>query len=188
MGISLKLLTSCFALLLLFGCGASNKIVEPTTKSRALDEMIAAENFVFEVEWARPKATQALNNVMSSGLLPPGNSVAQINVMGNGNFFKMEGDSVSADLPYFGERQMGGGYDADNGIKFNGVPKDLKIEKDQTNLRYDITFNISEKTETYRCLLQLSPSQTGTLLINSSHRFNIRYEGKVSALEVAEVQ
>lgn len=184
---SLKLLTSCFSLLLLFGCGASNKVVEASAKSRAVDEMVANEQFVFDTEWVRPMATRAINSVMQSGLMPPGSSAAQINITGSGYFFKMEGDSVSASLPYFGERQMGGGYDADSGIEFNGVPKDLKIEKEETKLKYTITFNISKQTETYRCRLELFPNQTGTLLINSSHRFTIRYEGKVSTLESSQM-
>lgn len=172
-----------FAFLLVAGCGTSKKIVEPSSMSRAVDKMVTNQQFIFKAEWARPMATQAMNSIMTSGLMPPGNSVSQINIMGSGYFFTMEGDSVSANLPYFGERQMGGGYGSDSGIKFQGVPRDLKIEKDEEKLRHSITFNISKQTETYRCRLDLTRNQTGTLLINSSQRFTIRYEGKVSELD-----
>lgn len=183
-----KLLVTCLVLLLLVACGTSNKIIESSEKSRAVDEMVADQNMMFAAEWARPFATQALNNVMQNGLTPPGNMTSQINIQGNGSFFKMEGDSVSADLSYYGERRMGGGYGSDNGIVFDGLAKNLKIEKDENKQRHDITFNIAGKGETYRCRLQLYSGQTGTLLVNSSHRNTIRYDGKISAIDTAEVQ
>jgi len=183
MKIRYVLLSFSLAIMLLGSCGSANKIMEPTAKSRALDEMITSKKFVFEAEWARPLPTLAMNSIMQSGLMPPGSSAAQINITGSSYYFRMEGDTVSAQLPYFGERQMGGGYGSDSGIDFKGVPEDLKIERDENKLSYSITFNISKEIETYRCRLVLSRNQRGNLLINSSQRFTIRYEGDVSAIE-----
>jgi len=167
----------------LISCGASNKIVEPSAQSKALDEMVASKEFKFDAEWARPIATSSLNSIANSGILPPGNNASNINIMGNGSYFKMEGDSVSADLPYFGERQMGGGYDSETGIKFEGIPDDLKIEKDETKQRYDIRFQIKKKAEVYQVQLTLFPSLSATMSVTSSQRFAIRFDGKVSKVE-----
>lgn len=172
-----------FSLILLTACGASNKIVAPSAQSRALDEMVANKQFKFDAEWVRPIATNSLNNIINNGMLPPGNNAGQINILGNGNYFKMEGDSVSADLPYFGERQMGGGYDSEVGIKFDGIAEDLKIEKDEARQRYDIRFLIRKKSEVYRVQLEIFPGLKGNMSILSSHRFSIRFEGKVSAVK-----
>lgn len=181
-----KNIAAYLILAILMGCGASNKIVEPSAQSKALDEMVSSKQFKFDAEWARPIATSSLNSIVNSGMLPPGNNAGQINIMGNGSYFKMEGDSVSADLPYFGERQMGGGYDSDTGIKFEGVPDDLKIVKDETKQRYDIRFKIKKKSEVYQVQLEVYPNLNGNLSINSSQRFTIRYDGKVSDIENSE--
>jgi len=180
--------TILFSILIVFiSCGTSKKIVEPSANSRAVDELVANEQFLFEAEWARPLATNAMNSVMQSGVMLPGNSATQINIMGSGYFFKMEGDSVSANLPYYGERQMGGGYGSNSGIVFKGTPKNLKVVKDNSKQKYDITFNISEEVESYRCRLELFPNKSGSLLISSSQRFTIRYDGKVAALETEDL-
>lgn len=179
----LKYTAIYLALVVLISCGASNKIVKPSAQSKALDEMVVSKQFKFDAEWARPIATSSLNSIANSGILPPGNNASQINIAGNGSYFKMEGDSVSADLPYFGERQMGGGYGSDTGIKFEGVPDDLTIVKDETKQRYDIRFQIKKKSEVYRVQVELFSNLNGTMSVNSSQRFAIRFDGKVSAVK-----
>jgi len=185
---TVKNIAACLTLTVLIGCGASNKIVEPSVQSKALDEMVSSKQFKFEAEWARPIATNSLNSIVNSGMLPPGNNASQINIMGNGSYFKMEGDSVSADLPYFGERQMGGGYDSDTGIKFEGVPVDLKIEKDEAKQRYDIRFQIKKKSEVYRVQLEIFPSLKGNMSVMSSQRFAIRYDGTLTEMVDSEAK
>ena len=100
----------------------------------------------------------------------------------------MEGDKVTADLPYYGERQMGGGYNSNAGIKFEGVPEDLEISKDEDKQRHQIDFTISEEGETYGVRVTLFPSLNGTIHVSSSQRLSIRFEGKLSALEEAEIR
>jgi hypothetical protein len=174
-------------LILITGCGSTNKTVAPSAKSKALDEMVDSKHFKADIQWAKPLMTSSMNTVMTSGLGPPGSMVSQINVMGSGFYFKMKGDTVSADLPYYGERQMGGGYDSNKGIKFEGKPKELEISKDEDKQRYQINFTISENSETYGVRLTLTPNLNAWLNISSSQRFSIRYEGKLSALEEADL-
>ena len=177
-----------FLLLLLVGCGATNKTVAPSFKSKALDGMVTEKEFKIDVEWARPLLTNSLSQVMIAGLQPPGNTVGQINVMGNGSFLKMEGEKVSANLPYFGERQMGGGFNSNAGIKFDGIPSGLEIDKDEAKQRYDIKFTISEDIETYLVKLYLASNGAATIVVNSSQRTTIRFQGRVSALEDTDIQ
>ncbi|MBM1107199.1 DUF4251 domain-containing protein [Aurantibacter crassamenti] len=180
---NMKIMLVSFVFALLMSCGTSNRIVNPSENSRTLDEMVTARQFKIEVERVRPLTTTSLNAVLNSGMLPPGNTGSQINVMGDGSYFKMEGDSVSADLPYFGERQMNGGYNSDSGIKFKGTFEDLIIEKDDAKQRYDIRFQISENSEHFQILLTLFPNLKGTIAITSSQRFAIQYDGQIVAIK-----
>lgn len=173
-------------LLLILGCGTTNKKIASSINSEALDEMVLSKHFRIDIEWARPRATTSMNSVLSSGLRPPGSMVNRINLLGNGNFLEMEGDEVSADLPYFGERQMGGGFNSNTGIKFEGLPKDLEITKDEEKQRTMINFAITENMESYNVSITLTPKLSGSILITSSQRNSIWYEGKVSLLDTSE--
>jgi hypothetical protein len=86
-------------------------------------------------------------------------------------------DTVSAELSYYGERQMGGGYNSKGGIEFKGVPKNYEVSKNAKKNYYTLRFSISEKSENYQIWLNLFPDLSGTLSINSSQRHPITYYG-----------
>lgn len=164
----------------LVSCGSSR---EASSEDLArLDKLVEDRYFEIETQRAMPLATNSMNQIATAGLLPPGDSASQINIQGDSNYFKFEGDTVSADLPYFGERQMGGGYNQNTGIEFKGVPKDLEILKKENKNYYTISFNISHETENYQISLKLYPNLNALIYINSSDRFSINYRGKLETL------
>ncbi|MGB5273124.1 MAG: DUF4251 domain-containing protein, partial [Flavobacteriaceae bacterium] len=106
-----------------------------------------------------------------------------ISLIGNPNYLKIRGDSISAYLPYFGEQQMGAGYTSEGGaVQFNGVPISYESVKDQKRQRYEINFRIRNKTETYTVNLLLYAKKVSVINVISTHRFSIRYEGRVAPL------
>ena len=164
---------------MLLGCSATKKMQEPNA---ALDQMMNERAFNIKVKSAEPQLTQAMSQVANSGLIPPGNSISRIDVTGSGYYIKVQGDSVSAELPYFGERQMGGGYDSDAGIHFEGIAKDLEISKDETKQNYTVRFSIDSKSEVYFVTTIVGNNATSTSAISSSQRNRIRYSGDVQDL------
>lgn len=144
---------------------------------------MSTEHFEIRSDWALPLATNSLNSIANAGLLPPGSSAGQISLIGNANYVKVVGDSLSVYLPYFGERQMGGGYDSDGaGIEFEGVPEKMEITKNEEKQRYDIRFEFEDDAENFTVSLSLFPNLTSTISVNSSQRFPIRYSGAVKAI------
>jgi hypothetical protein len=176
-----------FIIFLMLGCGSSSRVVAPSDESRALDSLIVENNFIIESDWASPQVTASMAAIANSGLLGVGNNANNINLIGNPNFLKVEGDTISAYLPYFGERQMGGGYGTSSAIEFKGIPGNLNIEKDNKKQLYRIRFNIQgDNTETYNVMVDLYPNKTSFININSLQRFPIRYQGNVAAIEKEE--
>ncbi len=165
---------------LMLSCSTSQKLVE---NNAALDGLIAQKRFEIIVRSAEPLVTQAMAQVANSGMLPPGNTISRIDVTGQGYFIKVQGDSVSANLPYFGERQMGGGYDDNPGIKFNAVPENIEITREDGKNRHRIKFTINDKTETFNINTEVYPNSSASVSILTSHRNRIRYSGTVAALE-----
>ena len=128
-----------------------------------------------------------MNSIASSGLLLPGNSGSNISLIANPNYLKMMFDSVAAYLPYFGERQLSGGYSVTNAIEFKGLPDKLKIARNSKKGTYTIGFTIKKKSEVYQITVTFFNSLASHITINSSQRNFIRYIGKVSVLPREEV-
>ncbi len=168
---------------LMLSCGSSSKISDG--KSKQLDDLVSSKHFQIISDMAFPLATSSLNSISNAGLLPPGSSAGQISLIGNSNYLKVMGDSVAIYLPYFGERQMGGGYNNDGpGIKFEGVPQDMEITKDEEKQQTNIRFKTKDGSETFNIDVSLFPNLNSMIKVNSSQRFPIRYSGQVSAISV----
>lgn len=165
----------------MLSCGSSSKISD--SNSKLLDDLVSSQHFEIVSDRAFPLATASLNSISNAGLLPPGSSAAQINLIGNSNYLKVIGDSVAIYLPYYGERQMGGGYNNNGaGIQFKGTPPEMEITRDDVKKRYDIRFKAKDESENFNVNITLFPNLTSMISVNSSQRFPIRYSGVVKAI------
>ena len=119
--------------LIMIGCASTKKThVVKEKDTKALDEMISSKFFEIESQWAQPQLSTTMAQLGNAGLFPAGSNAGNINLIGNPNYFRMEGEKVKAYLPYYGERQMGGAYNNNKtGIEFDGVPIDLEITKEK---------------------------------------------------------
>ena len=91
-----------------------------------IDALVGGKKFRIESTWARAQGSTGVNAIAGSGLQQAGGSGNRFNLIGNFNYLEMHQDSVSAYLPYFGEKQFGNGhYSGTNAIEFKGIPKKL---------------------------------------------------------------
>lgn len=155
---------------------------EAPQSNQLLNKLITEKVFEIESQWALPMTTSAYSQVANSGLLPPGSSAGRVSIIGGSNYFRMQKDSVFAYLPYFGERQMGGGYGSNNGgIQFEGIPKKLEITVNKKG-GYNIKFSIDDKeniTETYKVYIKVSNNLNTNMSISSNQRLSIKYRGRI---------
>ncbi|MDF0718225.1 DUF4251 domain-containing protein [Muricauda sp. 334s03] len=176
-----------YVLLLVSVACASSKDKASPEEVAALDKMISDQRFEIKAIWAQPMASQGLNSIANAGLLPLGSTASQIDITSTGGYFRMVGDSVEADLPFFGERRMGGFYDQDKaGIKFEGIPKDLTFSPNKKDNGQTMRFQISQDSENFQVFVQLYPSGKGRLTVSSTHRTNIWYQGHLSEYKEEE--
>lgn len=164
---------------LVISCASSSKATPE--EIAALDEMVSNKHFEVTALWAQPLASQSLNSIANAGLLPQGSTASRIDISGSRGYLRVVGDSVMADLPYFGERRMGGYYSANRtGIQFKDVPKEFSIDPAEKGTGYMVKFTVNDGAENYQVIAQLYPNQTARLTVASSHRTNIWYQGNLS--------
>ncbi len=177
----ITVLTSCKSKL------TAVQVEERTTKLEQLATQLESQGFEITMDAAYPLSTASLNNVANDLLLQAGNSASRINLTDRNDFIKRKGDQVSADLSYFGERQITAGYAADAGIEFKDKTNNYEqfIDEKKGNIIIQFTAR-DENNETYPVRITVLPSMFTDISITSSHRTNIRYTGKLQLLESSD--
>jgi hypothetical protein len=140
-------------------CGSSREAgIEDMAE---LKTIVEGRDFEIQNEWAEP--------IVGSS----------INLIGNPNYIRFEGDSVEMALPYFGERHSGGAYSREGGIHFDGPARNFSITERSNNLI--IEFEGQQNSESYNFLLTVFPNGKVTTSVNSSQRSSITYRGEIQS-------
>ena len=165
-------------ILLLVGCGATDYAVKDINSFEDLKSFAKEKEFEIENRWANPMRANTVTFINN-----PNFNSGNVNLIGNTNYIKFKGDSVDIYLPYFGVRQMGGGYNDRSGIKFEGVPEDLEITENENKKYVRYKFTANDETENYQFFITLYANGNASTSVNSSQRDNISYTGKFDHLE-----
>lgn len=150
--------------LVLISCGSTNNPVDDK-KYNELKDLVASLNFEIENEWASP----------SGG--------GNINLIGNTNFIRFQGDSVEVYLPYFGVRHSGGAYDIEGGIKYNGLAKEFEVIEKPAKGNLEVEFEAEKSGEILNFYITLFPNDNARTIVNTSQRSTISYQGKLKQVE-----
>lgn len=130
-----------------------------------LRTLISTGDYEIENQWAIPQ-----NGTM-------------IDLVGNSNFIRFKGDSVSLFLPYFGVRHSGGDYRGrEGGITYKGPVKELVISEDVDKQRILVEFEADQGSENYNFRITLFSNGISNTNVNSSERNSISYRGTVRSL------
>lgn len=168
------LMTSC----------ATTKVID----NNQIKKIVAQQSFNLESDTAQPLFTVGMSQLENSGLLGPGNSANNISLIGNSNFLKITGDSITSYLPYFGERRASVGYGTDNSaIEFKGVVKEYLAVWNEQKQHYHITFQAKSNNELFDVRMTLYPNLKSYITLSSSTRTSITYVGKVNGIKEDEV-
>lgn len=171
-----------FQLLALTGCGAAKEPLSAEAWDQ-MEQVVTARNFKFRAQWAEPLQTGGMNQLANAGLIPPGSNVNRIDLTGTANYFKMEGNQVEMQLPYYGERQVNQTYGRAQGMEYEGTATDIQTRKNEKNKYYDLDFNLKNNTELLQCSLRLFQGMRTILTVYSSQRNMIRYVGELQLQE-----
>lgn len=136
-------------------------------KQKGIKALLDSLDFVFEAQ----KVT------------PQGGRLIQLDY--NTYFLNFNTDKTTCDLPFFG-RAFNVGYNGDGGIKFEGKPEDIKIEKKKKNTILRAT--VKGENDVYDLTFTIFFNGSTSLNINSNDRASIYYDGVISASKKVEVK
>ncbi|MFD0797611.1 DUF4251 domain-containing protein [Maribacter chungangensis] len=168
---------------LFLSCGSVNKVPEQEQSPSEFIRFMGQRSFEFSADTAHPMTTQAFNSVANAGLLPPGSTPGPIQLIGVSNYIKVYGDSVSGAMPFYGERQFGGGPLSKQGIEFDGIPDSYEQRYNEAKERYEIEFEISGETGRHLVNMSVFRNMAADVLVTGNQRNAIRFRGKVAAIE-----
>ncbi|MBQ4819474.1 DUF4251 domain-containing protein [Aquimarina sp. MMG016] len=170
-------------IVLLVGCAGTSDISTKVIENNGVDQLVDLKKLSIASDWAYPMVTTGVTALANSGLYPIGSSVNQINLIGNPNHFRVNGDSISVYLPFFGDQQMSVGYASrDMAIRYDGIPDRFESILDTKKNRNILKFDFRNKVESFRATVTIYNNRTSEIIITSSHRNRIRYKGVVSDL------
>lgn len=150
---------------------------------KALETLIENRNFTIKSDMAYPQVTNAMQQVLNSGLLQPGSASNAISLIGNTNFLTISGDSITSYLPYYGERQMSVGYGGgDSTIELKGVMQDYSVIQGKHN-SYIVKFKAKSNSENFQAIIRVFPSLKTDMQLLGTSRFSISYSGRLESLD-----
>ncbi len=186
MKIKALILLSCCVLI---SCTTSKKTADTAAQIQILDQLVASKTFEIESSWAYPLVTNSISSIANAGLLPPGSTANTISLIGNTNYLRMYGDSISMYLPFFGEQRLSGGYNSmDVAIEYNGIPDAIEIKKNDKKQVYEIRFSAKSNRDFHNVFITVSPNLISNITVNSMYRNTISYRGEVSKLSEVDNQ
>lgn len=182
-------IASCLLIVAIVSCSTTKKATIQT-QINTLDSLVLDQNFTIISNWAHPQVTNALQQVLNSGLMPPGSGAGSISLAGNTNFITISGDSILSHLPYYGERQMNINYGGrDSAITLKGLMKDYKVIKTKDHsYRIDFTAKSENSSENYTVSIKLFPNLQSDVFINSTSRSAISYRGEIKKESIKEAK
>jgi hypothetical protein len=129
-------------------------------KQKEIEALIDSKNFVFEAQKAIPQGGRLLN------------------LDYNTYFLKFNTEKTTCDLPFFG-RAFNVAYGGDGGIKFEGVPENIQIEKKKKS--YTVKATVKGKDDTYSLMFSIFYDGGASLSVTSNNRASISYDGEIEA-------
>ncbi|MDW5289611.1 DUF4251 domain-containing protein [Formosa sp. PL04] len=157
-----------FGMQLTFSQTKSEKKAEKKEKQEqdyaAMKTLIETEQFTFEGNWATTQSGR------------------RINLIGNPNFLVLDKTTAKGDLPYFGVVQMTS-YGGGGGIKFDGSIKDYKLNFNDKKRVATITYSINNNSENFTVTIRVFSLESASVVVFSSYRNSITYNGSITALD-----
>ena len=107
----------------------------------------------------------------------------RMSTVGDGYFLTLKGNSINAELPYYGQRDLfRDPYESPDIILKDGALENIKYGRTADRKILALEFDVLRNTERFHVQLIIMSDRSAYLQVNSPQRQSIRYEGTVASL------
>ncbi len=143
--------------------GQSKKELKKEQAAEEYEKMkalIESREFIFQADWANSQAG------------------GRIILTTTTNFLKINKDSASIYLPFFGSLYSGSlAITGNSGIEFDGLMEDFQKTVDDEKQKINVKFSASSKNERYDFTMSFFNNGKTHVNLNTNYRSNIKYDG-----------
>ncbi len=132
-------------------------------RAELIKASVNAKQFKFEGHWMYPLSGQ------------------RISLIGNPNTLVVDNDTSNAQMPFVGTRQYSNA--GPPGINFDGEMTDYSMTFDEINQSYEIKYKVATNKDSFKVLLTIQRTGFARLIIDSSKRTSISYDGQISQVK-----
>ena len=100
------------------------------------------------------------------------------------NYTNLEGEQADIYLPYYGAVRMSNRYSPEGGIKFKGTVENYQVEFKDDKQTVRVFFEAQRDNERFEFTFDIFKDGWTTLVVASSRRNPITYNGKTSELDM----
>ena len=133
-----------------------------------IKELIENKQYEFEAIWAIPQAGKRINLITNRG------------------FFQQDGDNAKLFFPYFGQTHIVTNNLGKVSYDYTGTWIDYKVDYVDDKYEIILTANAEKNGERMQYILKVGYTGIATLVITSSHRDRIRYQGEFKKYSPSE--
>lgn len=149
-----------------------------------LQERTTSKDFTIAIEVMQPQLTNAVMQVTNELLRNTGNTAGRVDVTRDGHKIRIANDSVYADLPFMGERRMGGGYNNQStGITVASPLENYETTYIEKSGMHEAAFDATSGIESFRFTITLYRNGFARVNVTPSQRTNVVYTGTLIANE-----
>ncbi|MCC9066241.1 DUF4251 domain-containing protein [Flavobacterium piscisymbiosum] len=141
------------------------KAEQELQKQKEIEALINSKNFIFEAQKVNTQGGRLIILDYKT------------------YFLKFNTEKTTCDLPFFG-RAFNVAYGGDGGIKFEGVPENIKIEKKKKS--YILKATVKGKDDVYNLTFSIFFDGGATLFVSSNNKASISYTGQIEAPKTNE--
>lgn len=162
----------------LMACGSVREVTE--TERAVLEKAVTTPAFNIRMQWAYPlnSGSAQLLNSLQPGVRANGN---RIYIDDGANYMQVKNDSVFVALPYFGTRQISGGLPGNVGVHVAQALDDWEAMPAKNTAERSLHIATKHKGEAYDLSIRLFAKGKATVVLNTSQRQSIKYEGRWKA-------
>ena len=175
----------CFTVMLLSSCNSYRENVTYGKIELPATDLLSYRDWDIRSDYAFPVLDETAKLKTEVGSIPSGSTEDRIYIRQQKNYFKIKGDSIWVNLPYYGYSEKDNDTLATNDffknptIQFVGLPDNLEMRKPKKNQVVNLKVDFTKDEDRYRALIMVYKDRHTRIILMGRNLSAIQYRGEL---------